>query len=422
LNHRGERELGVPCYDVIVIGLGATGSAAAYHLAKRGLRVLGLERTTPVSDRGAGHGGSRVIQCDCVEEPEYTPLLLRARELWEAAGWASGHPIAHRTGGLMIGKPESRTVAGSERTARERHLDHEMLGVDELRRRYPTMSPADDEVALYDPAAGFVCPETAIAAHLDLAARRGAELHFCEPAISWRVTGGGSVCVLAPDATYAAERLVLCPGPQAPRMLADLGLRWRMEQLVSYRFTPRRGTLGRLGEHQPVYVWESDESRQVDGFPPAAGPTVEVAFSFDGGAATAGPEALVDTACGEEIYELAAFSGRCLPRLRGDFVRAAARVHTTVPDRGLLLGRHPGHEQVTLAAGLAGHGFQAAPGIGEALAELSAGARSTQPSDLFDPARFAPSSLGAVGEGAPVPRPGRAAYHGHVLGWTPPCG
>ncbi len=197
----------MPCYDVIVIGLGAAGSAAAYHLAKRGMRVLGLERSAPAQDRGTGLDGSRTIQRLCVEEPGYTPLLLRARELWDGAERASGRPIAQRTGGLLVGRPSSRTVAGSERSAREWHLDHEMLGPAELRTRFPTLSFADDEAALYDPAAGFLVPEAGIATHLDLAARRGAALHFCEPAISWRIAADASVRVLAPDASYAAERL-----------------------------------------------------------------------------------------------------------------------------------------------------------------------------------------------------------------------
>jgi sarcosine oxidase len=382
-------------YDAIVIGLGATGSAAAYHLAKRGMRVLGLERSTPAHDRDTRHDGSRMIQQVCAEDHASTLLLLRARELWEAAERASGQPITHRTGGLMVGTPGSRTVAGSERSARDWQLCHEMLDATELRSRFPTLSPADDEVGLYDPAAGFVVPAAGVAAHLDLAARQGAELHFCEPAISWWVTAEGSVRVLAPDVTYAAERLVICPGAWAPLVLADLGLRWRAEGVVTYRYTPQRGMLGRIGEHQPVYVWESEDSRQVDGFPPAAGPAIGLALPVDRGVASAGPEAFEGAACEDEVYALAVFTSRRLARLRGDFVRAAARAHAMTPDGALLLGRHPSHEQVAVAAGLAGHGFQAAPALGEVVAELSAGDRSTQPNDPFDPARFDTSRLGA---------------------------
>ena len=73
-------------YDVIVIGLGGMGSAAAYHLAARGQRVLGLEKFTPAHDKGSSHGGSRIIRQSYFEDPAYVPLLLRAYELWDEAG------------------------------------------------------------------------------------------------------------------------------------------------------------------------------------------------------------------------------------------------------------------------------------------------------------------------------------------------
>ncbi len=179
-------------------------------------------------------------------------------------------------------------------------------------------------------------------------------------------------------------------------MLADLGLGWRAEHLIDYRFTPQRGMFGRLGEHQPVYLWESEEHRRVDGFPLAAGTSIGVALSFDRSAATVGPGAPADTATGEEIYELAAFTSRCLPRLRGDFVRAGTWTHATTPDRRPLLGRHPSHEQVTVAAGFDRHGFAVSPVVGEVLAELSAGGRSPRPAEAFAPARFATSPAAAA--------------------------
>src|SRR4029453_18780612 len=137
-------------FDVIVVGLGAMGSAAAGHLAGRGARVLGLERFGPAHDQGSSHGGSRIIRQAYFEHPAYVPLLRRAYELWEQLETDSGRDLMTQTGGLYLGRPESDTVAGSLSAAREWDLPHELLDAAEIRRRFPTMTPADDEVGLYE--------------------------------------------------------------------------------------------------------------------------------------------------------------------------------------------------------------------------------------------------------------------------------
>jgi glycine/D-amino acid oxidase-like deaminating enzyme len=160
-------------YDVIVIGLGGMGSAAACHLAGRGQRVLGLERFGPAHSLGASHGGSRIYRQSYAEGPEYVPLLLRARELWDQLGVDAGTEVFTRTGGIVVGHADSPMVAGSLRSAREWGLTHEVLGAAEIRNRFPTFKPADDEVAFYERQAGVVRPELTVAAHLRLAERRG---------------------------------------------------------------------------------------------------------------------------------------------------------------------------------------------------------------------------------------------------------
>src|SRR4051795_12191539 len=164
------------------------GSAAAAHLAARGQRVLGLERYGPAHDRGSSHGGSRIIRQSYFEDPAYVPLLLRAYELWAQLEADSGADLMTLTGGLYFGRPDSATVAGSLRSARQWDLPHEVLDAAELRRRFPTLTPAGDEVGLYEDAAGFVKPEATVAAHLSLAGRRGAELRFDEPGLAWSTT------------------------------------------------------------------------------------------------------------------------------------------------------------------------------------------------------------------------------------------
>ena len=224
-------------HDVIVIGLGGMGSAAAAHLAARGQRVLGLERFGPAHDRGSSHGGSRIIRQSYFEDPAYVPLLLRAYELWRELEADSGADLMTLTGGLYFGRPDSPTVAGSLRSSRQWDLPHELLDAAEIRRRFPTMTPADDEVGLYEADAGLVRPEATVAAHLALAGQRGADLRFDEPVLDWSTTADG-VRVTTAAGTYTAGRLVICPGAWAPELLADLGVPLTVERQVLYWFRP----------------------------------------------------------------------------------------------------------------------------------------------------------------------------------------
>src|SRR3954453_11354856 len=118
------------------------GSAAAAPLAARGQRVLGLERYGPAHDRGSSHGGSRIIRQSYFEDPAYVPLLLRAYELWRSLERESGADLLTLTGGLYFGRPSASTVAGSLASARQWDLPHEVLDAVEIRRRFPTLTPA----------------------------------------------------------------------------------------------------------------------------------------------------------------------------------------------------------------------------------------------------------------------------------------
>ena len=107
-------------FDVIVAGLGAMGSAAAYHLARRGKRVLGIDRFAPPHTQGSSHGHTRIIREAYFEHPQYVPMVQRAYAAWEALERVSGERLFERTGGLMAGRPDSVVVAGARASA-ERH-------------------------------------------------------------------------------------------------------------------------------------------------------------------------------------------------------------------------------------------------------------------------------------------------------------
>lgn len=376
-------------FDVIVIGLGGMGSAAAYQLARRGQRVLGLERFGPAHNRGSSHGGSRITRQAYFEDPAYVPLLIRATEMWDSIERDAGRRILYLSGGLMIGQPDSLTVAGSRRSAQEWDLPHDILDATEIRRRFPTMRPQPDEVALYERNAGLVVPEASVAAHLALAERAGADLRFEQPVLSWQADESGSgVRVMTADGVYSAERLVVCPGAWAPDVLADLDIPFRIERQVQFWFQPRGGIEPYLVDRHPIYVWEAPGGRQFYGFGAHHSDQRGVKVAFFRGGQTCTADTIDREVRPDEIADMAAFAGDRLPDLPGEFLRAATCMYTNTPDEHFVIAPHPAHPQVVVACGFSGHGFKFVPVVGEILADLSIDGSTRHPIALFDPARL----------------------------------
>jgi len=197
-------------YDVIVAGLGAMGSSTAAHLARRGKKVLGLERWIPGHQNASSHGDSRIIREMYFEHPMYVPLLQRAYELWAELG-----PVLNVYGGLMIGPEKGMLVTGTLRSASEHDLDHEVLTAAEVRKRYPAFDLRPDLVAIVDPRAGWLDPEQCNAAHLKAAAKDGRA--------AFRGTARVMVGKLQWGRSHHLESHVLRSAPRSLRWCVDAG-------------------------------------------------------------------------------------------------------------------------------------------------------------------------------------------------------
>lgn len=372
-------------YDVIVIGLGGMGSAAAYHLAARGQRVLGLEKFTPAHDRGSSHGGSRIIRQSYFEDPAYVPLLLRAYELWDRLAIDAGREVYRITGGLFVGPPDCETVAGSLAASRQWDLPHELLDAAEIRSRFPNFTPAPTDMALYEAKAGFARPEMTVQAHIDLAEQAGATLSFGDEVLDWAETSGG-VTVRTKSATYTAGQLVICPGAWAPQLLAEFGIPITIERQVLYWLDP----IGGIGPFvdQPIFIDENADNMQFYGFPAIDGPHggVKVAFFRKGAVCT--PETIDRTVSDNEIREMRDRAAELLPALDGECVHSATCMYSNTPDQHFVIARHPDSANVTVACGFSGHGFKFVPVVGEILADLAIDGATNHPISLFDPKRL----------------------------------
>lgn len=197
------------------------GSATLFHLARRGLRVLGLEQFSEAHQLGSSHGDSRIIRETYFEHPLYVPLVQRAHELWRELEATSGASLMKITSGLMIGPSDGMVVAGTLRSAREHHLTHEVLTPAQVRERFPAFRLASNLVAVLDPRAGYLDPEVCNKAHLDAARTAGAETRFDEPVLEWNPDGEG-VRIRTGAGTYTAHRLVLAAGAWNTGLARDL--------------------------------------------------------------------------------------------------------------------------------------------------------------------------------------------------------
>jgi sarcosine oxidase len=372
-------------YDTIVVGLGAMGSAATFHVARRGKRVVGLEQFTLAHDRGSSHGRSRVTRQAYFENPAYVPLLRRANELWTQLQRDSGMRLLEITGGLMLGPPDGAVVEGTLASARMHGLPHEVLEAPEVRRRFPAFSLEDGKIGVLDKVAGVLFPEDCIRAHAAAATHAGAELRWQEPVVSWNATRD-SVEVKTARGTYVAANLVLCAGPWMADLLPGLGVPLGVERNVLYWFRPTSDLAMFAPDKFPVFLIEYEPGKLFYGFPTLGDEGVKVARHHTG--VFCSPATIRREVDPDEICEARGILERHLPRVNGDLLSATTCMYTNTPDGHFIIDRHPRHPNVILASPCSGHGFKFASVIGEVLADLACHGQTEHPIDMFRLGRF----------------------------------
>lgn len=372
-------------YDAIIVGLGAMGSAAAYHLSRRGLRVLGLEAFGRGHTLGSSHGESRIIRMAYMEHPDYVPLLRRTYELWRDLQGTSGMELLRETGGLFIGPPDGPVFAGSLLSSQVHSLPHETLDAAEIRRRHPALHPAPSDQALFEPSAGILFPERCIEAHLQLATASGAELHHDEPMFDWSA-GESGVEVRTPEGRYTADKVIFTAGSWLGKLLHDLQLPLQPERIPVYWMQPREAPELFDPARFPIYIWETPDLGLYYGFPhlELAGVKVGRHHSEE----PADPDTVDREPNDRDEARVRAFVSRCIPALNGPVASAVVCLYTNTPDENFLVDRHPNLPSVLFAGGFSGHGFKFAPVIGEILADLAMEREATPAANFLRIERF----------------------------------
>lgn len=353
------------------------GSACAWQLARRGARVLGIDRHTPPHLHGSHGGNSRITRTAIGEGDVYVPIARRAGELWREIEAQSGESLLEITGGLWISSARRRveihvadffdkTVAAARRFG----IAHELLDASAIRRRFPQFAVHDDEHGYYEPGAGYLRPEACVRAQLALAARHGAELRTGEPVLHI-AQAGEAVIVATAQGEYRARQVILTAGAGVVDLVpAKMARLFTVTAQVQYWFEAE-GL-----ESIPVWIWElRDRPHAIYGFP-----------AQDGVAKVSTESYTREIDAGEMYASLVA------PYVRGvgpACVKTVRCLYTATPDCHFLVDRHPDMPGVIVASPCSGHGFKHSAAMGEAFAQLALGARPTLDLSAFGAARFA---------------------------------
>jgi sarcosine oxidase len=372
-------------YDAVVVGLGGMGSATLAALATRKRRVLGIEQFERGHDRGSSTGDTRIIRKAYFEEPSYIPLLQHAYDRWAAIERVSGRELFVRTGVLLAAAPNVPSLANAHASARTYGIPHELLDAEAIRRRFPRLSPRDDELGLFETDAGFVRPEATIDTLIDLALGAGAEARFMTAVVGWDARADGTIAVELDDGTQvAAARLAICMGPWFAAVARAIGLPLHVERRVQHWFAPAFAGAG--PDAIPTFLVDrAEQPSRMYGFPDIGG---GVKAAFHGVGERTDPDALDRAAHPGDVEPLRASLDGWIPAAGADHLRSKVCMYTLTPDENFVIGTHPQSPNVVIAGGFSGHGFKFVPAIGDIVADLVVEGGTALPIAFLDPRRF----------------------------------
>lgn len=354
-------------FDLIVLGTGGLGSSAVNHAARRGLRVLGLDRFPGGHDQGSSHGETRIIRQAYFEHSDYVPLLRRAYELWHELQSQVGRQLYFPVGLLQVGPAHGQVVPGVLRSARQHGLEVESLTATEVTRRFPGFQVDPAWVGVFERLAGYLLVEQCVLAFLEQAQRAGAELLTGCEVRGWQ-SDAGTLVVDTDRGSFRTERLIITAGPWASQLLGDLNLSLQVRRKHLYWFEPSSADYHER-QGSPTFLYETDDG-VFYGFPQRDAAGVKAA-EHSGGAVVTDPRLDPREFDPLDQQRVRSFLERHLPQAGGRVTRRGVCFYTMSPDENFIVDRHPQDPRVVFAAGLSGHGFKFASVLGEVLVELA---------------------------------------------------
>lgn len=371
-------------FDVIVVGAGGVGGAALYHLAKRGVRAIGLDRFPPGHDRGSSHGQTRIIRQAYFEHSDYVPLLLHAYELWAELAERRRETLYVEAGLLQVGPENGEVVPGVMKAAALHNLSVVKMSAADAMNLFPTFAIPAELSAVFEPRAGYLHVEACVRAHIESAMELGAAFADGGAVLGWKADGAGYI-VETEKETFRAGGLIIAPGSWAPGLLPNLPVRLEVRRKPLY-WHPTTTTGYRVEHRCPTFLFELPHG-VFYGFPQIDDRGVKVA-EHTGGKVVVEPLNVDRTEDVGETKRVDSFLADHLPGVASPHTGFAVCMYTMSPDEHFIVDRYPGHDRIVFAAGLSGHGFKFTSCLGEALVEMLLDGRSRMPIEFLSLKRF----------------------------------
>ncbi|MET0160469.1 MAG: N-methyl-L-tryptophan oxidase [Acidimicrobiales bacterium] len=351
--------------DVVVVGLGALGSATAWASARRGATVVGLEQFALGHERGASQDHSRIIRLS-YHTPGYVALAKQAYPAWALLTADTGEVVVERTGGLDLFPADAAIdVADYMASMDAEGVPYEVLSGAEVRNRWPVWSGlADDVTALFQAETGFVAASRAVAALQQGALGHGADLRDNTPVVDLRVEDG-SVVVTTAAGTIRAAHAVVAADAWTNSVLAPLGRQLPLSVLREQVTWFEVDDADRFdADRFPVWIWMDEPSWY--GFPAMDG---AIKAAEDCGGIPVDPDTRTFDPDPANEARLDHFLHDQLGGVGG--IRSSKTcLYTLTPDRDFVLDRVPEAPEVLVALGAA-HSFKFAAWFGLTLAQLA---------------------------------------------------
>lgn len=370
--------------DYLVLGLGGMGSSALYHLARRGLKVVGIEQFGVAHDRGSSHGDTRIIRKAYFEHPNYIPLLQRAYELWRELEQESGKQLFNPCGLMVAGPPEGAVIQGVHLASRLYDVAVENVSASEAATRFPGFQIPDGFEVTHEPEAGFLYVEECVRTQIECAQTHGAQVLLNEKVISVQIHDQ-SIEVKTETEHYTASNMIVAAGAWSSACLQDLNLPLEVLRKVLFWNLVQKPVYN-LDQGQGGFFLDMPYG-EFYGFPSLDGMTVKLA-EHGGGELIIDPNSLNRELQAADVPAVSRFIREVMPALKSEPIRHAACMYTRTPDGHFIVDQHPQNQGVVYGAGFSGHGFKFASVLGEILADLAMEGCTAHPIEFLSANRF----------------------------------
>jgi sarcosine oxidase len=354
-------------FDIIIIGAGAFGSSAAYHLSKSNRKVLVIDKYHPPHSFGSSHGQTRIIREAYFEDPIYVPLLRESYALWDALEKETEEKLLLKTGGLMLGNHESHVIQGTLKSAQTYNIVHEVLDHKNIKNKFSSFNADEETIGVYEHNAGILFPEKCIKTTLRLADQNGVEEKFNETVLSIQYNSN-SVEIITDKGSYAAQKCIVAAGPWMNKLIPEINLPLQTTRQVLFWYDIDENSKNQpIPEKFPVFIWNTESGKHFYGFPDV-GNGFKISFHDKG--LSCDPDNLNTTVSFEEIEEMNQIITSHF-HFFASFKNALTCIYTNTPDDHFIIDYHPDHNNIIIASPCSGHGFKFSSVIGKILSNMA---------------------------------------------------